>query len=329
MTRLDDRHLPCTSFTEDGLIFKNLRAHNNKESDIESLRFASHLQQTMGRIIREIVGALTEPKAATPPNHQQEVAATAAAQQQNDVESQGLKDTGAGGASSGSSPAEFDAGGAPFENVLQQHVSNLLEGRLGSLLTWVPFILVLSIAKKNPLLAIWLAFGVSSILVVLEFYHGSYKPNYARFYWLTVSPWITYLILGIVYVIVPFSWTLISNIVVSSMFLAVLVSLLVGCPFTIQHARERVPPEVAATPGFYKLNVYLTLYWLLLFGIMMVCSWGSYPLPDDSTGNLILGTIIPIAVPIVGIKLMPAVVEYLKQRGDTDTGSGSAPQPKP
>jgi hypothetical protein len=56
----------------------------------------------------------------------------------------------------------------------------------------------------------------------------------------------------------------------------------------------------------------MTGYWLILFIIMTGCSWGSYPFPKSSTAGFILGTIIPIVIPILGTKLMPNVIEYLK-----------------
>ncbi len=55
-------------------------------------------------------------------------------------------------------------------------------------------------------------------------------------------------------------------------FLIALVSILIGKPFTLQYAREEVPPEVAETPAFLQVNQTITLAWVIALGIMTVSS---------------------------------------------------------
>jgi hypothetical protein len=125
----------------------------------------------------------------------------------------------------------------------REYVDYICEGKIGNLITTVPLILVLALANVYELLALWLAFGICTLILLLECYHGSYKPNYARFYWLTVSQWLAYLIMGIVYIMVPFDYKLITHITVSSIFLAVLLSLIVQRPFTSQFAQAHKFPR--------------------------------------------------------------------------------------
>jgi dienelactone hydrolase len=52
----------------------------------------------------------------------------------------------------------------------------------------------------------------------------------------------------------------------------VLASLLLGRPFTLEYAREQVPPEVAALPGFTWINKVITGVWALAFAVMTAAS---------------------------------------------------------
>ena len=52
------------------------------------------------------------------------------------------------------------------------------------------------------------------------------------------------------------------------LLLIVLFSIAIGQPFTLQYAREQVPPEVAALPQFRRINHVLTGVWALAFAVM-------------------------------------------------------------
>lgn len=49
----------------------------------------------------------------------------------------------------------------------------------------------------------------------------------------------------------------------------VLTSLVIGRPFTLQYAIERVPPEIAATPAFHRANTVITGAWAFAFALMV------------------------------------------------------------
>ncbi|MBB3181500.1 hypothetical protein [Variovorax sp. Sphag1AA] len=52
------------------------------------------------------------------------------------------------------------------------------------------------------------------------------------------------------------------------LFLIVAFSMLIRQPFTLQYARERVSPEIAAKPQFLRFNQILTGVWALAFLIL-------------------------------------------------------------
>ena len=59
----------------------------------------------------------------------------------------------------------------------------------------------------------------------------------------------------------------------AGLFLIVVISMLVRQPFTLQYARERVSPEIAAKPQFVTLNYVLTGVWALAFLVMTVADY--------------------------------------------------------
>ena len=55
---------------------------------------------------------------------------------------------------------------------------------------------------------------------------------------------------------------LISN---SSLAVIALISIVIGKPFTIQYAKEKVPADKWKTPLFIRINYLLSSFWLLMF----------------------------------------------------------------
>ena len=131
---------------------------------------------------------------------------------------------------------------------------------------------------------------------------------------------------------VPFNCHLIAPIQVSALFLAAILSVLICYPFTIQFAKtnENIPMEVIRTQGFKKINMQLSLVWLFLFTIMTASSWVEYVYfssqgDEKSPGSIILGSVIPILVPVLGIPLMPVLAQYFKgqQKGGDPTAAAT------
>jgi hypothetical protein len=76
-----------------------------------------------------------------------------------------------------------------------------------------------------------------------------------------------------------FVWTVVTVrlAVDAGLFLAVVLSLAIGRPFTLVYAKEQTSPEVWTTPGFIRVNVILTSAWAAAFGVMvasdMLMAW--------------------------------------------------------
>jgi hypothetical protein len=55
----------------------------------------------------------------------------------------------------------------------------------------------------------------------------------------------------------------------AGLLVIVLVTLLLGRPFTLQYAREQVAPELRADPRFIRTNTVITGVWALAFAVMV------------------------------------------------------------
>ncbi|HLH49804.1 MAG TPA: hypothetical protein VKV96_10720 [Roseiarcus sp.] len=68
------------------------------------------------------------------------------------------------------------------------------------------------------------------------------------------------------------AWSLpLVRVVVDSGLLAiVLLSIAIGAPFTVQYAREQVPPEIQASPVFLRVNKVISAVWALAFAIGLI-----------------------------------------------------------
>lgn len=201
----------------------------------------------------------------------------------------------------------------------KKYIDHLTESRIAGIIQWLPFILIMALQNHKERIAIWTAFGVGCFVALIEYLHSTYKPIYASFYWLTWFNLLTFLGMGIAYEITKFDWQLIGAITVSSLLLAAACSLLVRNPFTMQFARPQLMDKgldaFVESPYFYKMNVFLTLIWLVIFTIMTVCSWLASLLGSSlGAGELILGTIVPIVLPIAGMLLMPVLGKMWKDR---------------
>ena len=66
----------------------------------------------------------------------------------------------------------------------------------------------------------------------------------------------------------------------AGLLLIVLVSMLVGRPFTLQYARDQVAPEFWGSPEFARINYVITAVWALAFAVMVVAELALLYEPD-------------------------------------------------
>lgn len=79
----------------------------------------------------------------------------------------------------------------------------------------------------------------------------------------------------------------------------VLGSLLVGRPFTIQYARERVPSEQWGSPEFMRINQRITGVWAGAFAVLVIADIAMLGAPQAHR----FGVFLTIAALVVAVKL--------------------------
>lgn len=63
------------------------------------------------------------------------------------------------------------------------------------------------------------------------------------------------------------------------LLIIIVLSLLIGKPFTLQYAVERVSPQAAASPRFRSTNVVLSAAWALVFAVIVAADLAMLYLP--------------------------------------------------
>jgi hypothetical protein len=86
----------------------------------------------------------------------------------------------------------------------------------------------------------------------------------------------------------------------AGLLLIVLVSMAIGQPFTLQYARESVPPEFWRQPAFVRTNVVITAVWAAAFAVMVAVDlmW------------LLIPTLSPRVVIIVTVAALLGAVKF-------------------
>lgn len=192
--------------------------------------------------------------------------------------------------------------------------------RWGRLFSFLPFIVIVSVAPKDLYAAVWAALGIEIAIQLGDIYRSRYNPAVAFPNILNTGSLVCYVVLVIlVYTVSNFDRFLIGPIVVSTMFGTVFASIVVGYPFTLQHTSHRVDEKTKKSREFYKFNVALSCVWLALFGIMLASIWIAYALfsqDQGGAGQIILGIVIPVLCPVLGFFLMPYVAKWLMGSGE-------------
>ncbi len=140
---------------------------------------------------------------------------------------------------------------------------------MGILLSFAPFIVFALLSRMLPVTAA-LFIGAAVALGLLLWESVVHKRSVKI---LEAGTVILFGGLGVFVLLTGGAWSVLQVrlAVDAGLFLIVLVSMLVRQPFTLQFARERVPPEVAAKPQFLRTNYLLTGVWALAF-LVMVCA---------------------------------------------------------
>jgi hypothetical protein len=128
---------------------------------------------------------------------------------------------------------------------------------------FLPWILFGVLAHKYPVMSMLTALTVSAVLFLI---------NIRRAKIIEIVGLVFFTLLVLLLIILRQSWLdpYIGLMVNSVLALTAFISLLVGTPFTIQYAKEKVDKKFWNTPEFLKINKMITAVWGLYFVLSAV-----------------------------------------------------------
>jgi hypothetical protein len=138
---------------------------------------------------------------------------------------------------------------------------------MGILLGFAPFVIFAVLSRfVAASISLWAAAAISAVLILRQ------KMRGASMKILEVGTFLLFAVLGIYAAVKGGGWDIpmVRTVVDGGLFLIILISMLVGRPFTLQYAREQVPVSVQSSPTFVKTNYILTAVWALAMAVLVV-----------------------------------------------------------
>ncbi len=177
-------------------------------------------------------------------------------------------------------------------------IDDLDGGRpMGILLAFAPFI-VFAVVDRLVDSSIGLMAGAatSAILLMRDFVSHQRSAKI-----LEIGTFILFAGLAIYSYVAQPAWSVIAVrlLVDSGLLLIVLVSMVIGKPFTLQYARESVDAQYWDRPEFIRANYVITAVWALAFAVMVLAELALLYLPGMSHR---LGVIVIIVALIAAVK---------------------------
>jgi len=135
---------------------------------------------------------------------------------------------------------------------------------MGILLGFAPFIVFALLTGISVDLALWAALATAFVIGIRDF---------AQTQLLRVLDMGSVALFGLLALYTGFlqpslSIQAVRLVIDGGLMTIALVSILIGNPFTLDYAREQVPPEFWATPLFLRTNYIVAGVWVLAFGTM-------------------------------------------------------------
>lgn len=133
--------------------------------------------------------------------------------------------------------------------------------------------------------------SVSAALLVRDWLRPGVAPKI-----LEIGTFVLFAALGVYALLGAPNWSImdVRLRVDAGLLLVVLVTMLIGQPFTLQYAREQVAPELWSTPAFVRTNYVLTAAWALAFAVMVAADLVLIYLPDLPPRFGIIATVVAI-----------------------------------
>jgi hypothetical protein len=141
---------------------------------------------------------------------------------------------------------------------------------LNLLLGFAPFVLFALLTRLAVDPALWLSFATAFAICIYDFLETRVLRT------LDVGSTVIFGVLALFrgFLVPGMDGSPTRLIIDISLFGIALASLVARQPFTLQYARDEVPPEVFESPAFVRANYIITLVWLAAFATM-ACADGA------------------------------------------------------
>jgi hypothetical protein len=161
---------------------------------------------------------------------------------------------------------------------------------MGILLAFAPFIAFAAVDRLvGPIEGLIAGAIVSAAVLVRDWLSADKKPKI-----LEIGTAILFCGLAVYASLLHPDWSIVDvrlRRVDSGLLIIVLITLVIGKPFTLQHAREQVAPELWTSPEFVRTNYVITAVWALAFLVLVIAELTLLYLPDVPPRVGILATI--------------------------------------
>lgn len=168
---------------------------------------------------------------------------------------------------------------------------------MGILLAFAPFIVFALLSRiAGPVEALAAGAGISAVLILRDVLSGGRGVKI-----LEAGTFLLFSGLALHALLIEAAWSVIGVrlFVDAGLLLIVTISILAGRPFTLQYAREQVPPEDQARPGFLRVNYVISSAWALAFLVMVLAELALLYAPTMSPR---LGMVIIILALVGAVK---------------------------
>lgn len=179
---------------------------------------------------------------------------------------------------------------------------------MGVLLAFAPFIVFAIVDRLVGSSAGLMAGAATSVILIARDFIASGRS--AKI--LEIGTFTLFAGLAIYTYVAQPAWSIIGVrlLVDTGLFLIVLISMVIGKPFTLQYARETVDAQYWDRPEFIRTNYVITAAWALAFAVMVLAELALLYLPGMSHR---LGVIVIIVALIAAVKFTGWYPERVKR----------------
>lgn len=150
---------------------------------------------------------------------------------------------------------------------------------MGVLLGFAPFVAFVLLSRFVPAsISLWSAAAVSAMLILRQKTRGGSMKI------LEVGTFVLFAALGTYALVRGNIWDVptVRSVVDGGLLLIILLSVVVGRPFTLQYAREQVPASVQDSPRFIRTNYIITAIWALAMAVIVLADLTMHFVPNLS-----------------------------------------------